>query len=237
MCDAMNDAPLPPAPPSDPGVASGDDKSDKKRKKVRSAWISFVGRIVAQFVGSAATITLGLLLLHKYQPAAKVQASNTSEQTRTVRTDVRAANERSVAVLPLLNLSSNPGQQYVADSMTEILTADLAQIPQLRVLSRTSATNTDTQKRSVPDIAATLGVRYVLEGSVAQADGKVRITAQLIDASRDEHVWARRYDRPARNILDIQDEVAAAIVHDLATAVVNADEAVAVQTSGADRHP
>ena len=221
----MNEAPIPQtAPPQ------------KKQKKVRSVWISFVGRIVAQFVGSAATIVLGLMLLHKYQPA-KVQASNTGGQaqseSKVVRAETRAADDMSVAVLPLLNLSSNPGQQYIADSMTEILTADLAQLPQLRVLSRTSATNVDTQKRSVPDIAATLGVRYVLEGSVAQADGKVRITVQLIDASRDEHVWARRYDRAAKNILDIQDEVAAAIVHDLATTVVNADEAAAVQTSGA----
>lgn len=215
-------------------IPNGEAKAAKRHKKVRSVWIAFVGRIVAQFVGSAATIVLGLMLLNKYQPSKShtVVETGAIEDSRIVATrSVRAADDLSVGVLPLLNFSADSTQQYVADSMTEILTANLAQVPQLHVVSRTSATNFKGQQLSVTAIAAALGVRYIVEGSAAESDGNVRITVQLIDAARDEHVWARSYERTAQNILAVEEDVAAAIVRDLTTALLDKGD-VPVSTGG-----
>ena len=118
------------------------------KDKVRAAWISFVGRILAQFVGAAATIALGLLL---------------------------------------------------------------GQIDGLRVISRTSTTRYKGERKTLPEIASELGVDMMVEGSVAQAEGRVRITARLINGKTDERVWGQTCDRPARDILALQGEVAAAI--------------------------
>jgi adenylate cyclase len=115
--------------------------------------------------------------------------------------------------------------------MTEVLTADLAQIPWLHVVSRTSAASSAAQQRAVTEIAASLGVRYILEGSVAQANGRMRVTAQLIDASRDEHVWAHLYERPAQNVLATQEEVAAAIVRDLTAELAQDEGDLAIRTT------
>jgi len=209
-------------------------KIAKKRKKVRSVWIAFVGRIVAQFVGSAATIVLGLMLLNKYQTPQShtVVEKGVIEDSRVLPTrSVRVVDDLSLAVLPLLNFSPDATQQYIADSMTEILTANLAQVPRFHVVSRTSAMNFKGQQVSVTDIASALAVRYIVEGSAAETDGSVRITVQLIDAARDEHVWARSYERRAQNILAVEEDVAAAIVRDLTTAILDKGD-VAISTGG-----
>ena len=195
------------------------EKQGKKRK-VRSVWIAFVGRVVAQFVGSAATIGLGLMLLYKYEPRSQASVPNARGPmiADSAAVPVRSKpvhDDLSLAVLPLLNFSAGDRQQYVADSMTEVLTTDLAQLRWLHVVSRTSAASVAAQKRAATEIAASLGVHYILEGSVTQANGRMWITALLIDAFRDEHVWAHRYERATQDVLATQEEVAAAIVRDL----------------------
>lgn len=115
---------------------------------------------------------------------------------------------RSIAILPLQNLSGDPQQDYFADGMTEELTVDLGQVSALRVISRTSAMMYKNTKKSVPDIARELKVEGVVEGSVVREGNEVRITAQLIDARSDHHVWARSYTRGLSNILALQREVA-----------------------------
>ena len=114
----------------------------------------------------------------------------------------------SIAILPLQNLSGDPQQDYFADGMTEELTVDLGQVSALRVISRTSAMMYKNSKKSVPDIAKELKVDGVVEGSVVREGNEVRITAQLIDAKSDHHVWARSYTRGLSNILALQREVA-----------------------------
>jgi TolB-like protein len=224
----------PAAPPSLPKENTA-AKSRKGRKKVRSAWISFVGRIIAQFVGSAATIGLGVMLLYKYQPgaadAAKLEASAASSaQVVDVRSTL-SHGESSIAVLPLTDFSSNPSTTYVAGSMADLLTADLAQVSGVRVVSRTSAAGSARPGASATAIASSLGVRYVLEGSVTQSERRVRITAQLVDASRDELVWARRYERPATNILGVQEEVTADIVREVGALLARGSD-VPLRASG-----
>src|SRR4030095_13970785 len=117
---------------------------------------------------------------------------------------------RSLAVLPLENLSGDPEQGYFADAMTETLITELAQLTQLRVISRTSVMQYKSAHRPLPEIANELHVDGIIEGSVLRSGEQVRITAQLIDARSDRHVWAHRYDRELSRVLDIQSDVARA---------------------------
>ena len=224
-----------------PGPSKG-----KKRKKVRSVWIAFVGRILAQFVGSAATIGLGLLLLYKYDPSAASATGSVASPAAAVSlappqsapshvaaTTAPVHDGLSLAVLPLAHFSSAPSHRYVADGITEVITTDLAQLRWLRVVSRSSAAYSASQPHSATDIASSLGVRYILEGSVAESNGRLRVTAQLIDATRDEHVWARRYVREGVDLFAAQEEVARAIVRDLTDLLGNDEGDMPLATSGA----
>ncbi len=114
----------------------------------------------------------------------------------------------SIAVLPLENLSGDPGQEYFADGMTEELITDLGKISALRVISRTSAMHYKGTAKTLPEIARELNVDAVVEGSVTRSGGRVRITAQLIQATNDKHLWAETYERNLSDVLALQDEVA-----------------------------
>ena len=112
---------------------------------------------------------------------------------------------RSLAVLPLENLSHDPEQEYFADGMTEQLISDLAQISALKVISRTSVMQYKGAHKPLAQIAKELGVDAVIEGSVQRAGDRVRITAQLIEAPADRHLWARSYERDLRDVLALQE--------------------------------
>ena len=121
----------------------------------------------------------------------------------------------SLAVLPLANISADPAQEYFADGMTEELTTELAQISGLRVISRTSTARYKGTQKTLPDIAKELNVDAVIEGSVERSGDNVRITAQLINARTDTHLWAHSYQRNLRDVLAIQEEVARAIAAEI----------------------
>src|SRR5438477_4190124 len=118
---------------------------------------------------------------------------------------------RSLAVLPLENLSREPEQEYFADGMTDELTTDLSKIGALRVVSRTSAMHYKGTNKTLPEIARELNVDGVVEGSVMRSGNRVRITAQLIHARSDQHLWAETYERDLGDVLRLQGEVAQAI--------------------------
>ncbi|MBV9039022.1 MAG: winged helix-turn-helix domain-containing protein, partial [Acidobacteriaceae bacterium] len=118
---------------------------------------------------------------------------------------------KSLAVLPLENLSGDPRQEYLADGMTEELIGRLAGIHDLRVISRTSVMRFKDAKLSVPEIARTLGVDALVEGSVIREGGRVRVHAQLIRGATDEHFWSETYDRAIGDVLALQSDVAQAI--------------------------
>jgi adenylate cyclase len=123
---------------------------------------------------------------------------------------------RSIAVLPLDNFSGEPNQEYFADGMTDELTTDLATISALRVISRSSVMQFKGEHRpSMPQIAKTLNVDAVVEGSVLRSGDRVRITAQLIDAQADKHLWAQTYERDSHDVLALQDELASAIAREI----------------------
>ncbi len=127
----------------------------------------------------------------------------------------RRTRVRSLAVLPLTNLSSDPDQEYFAEGMTEALIADLAKISALKVTSRTSTQRYKGSGKSMPEIAAELGVDAVIEGSVVRANQRVRITAQLIDGTMDTHLWSESYERDVSDVLALQSEVAKAIAKEI----------------------
>jgi adenylate cyclase len=125
------------------------------------------------------------------------------------------APSRSIAVLPFVNLSPDPANEYFSDGVMEEILMALAQIEGLKVISRTSAMRYRGTQRSIREIGNELGVATILEGSVRHASDRVRITAQLIDARTDEHLWASRYDRDVEDIFAIQTDVAERIVEAL----------------------
>jgi adenylate cyclase len=114
-------------------------------------------------------------------------------------------------VLPFVNISGEAPQDVLADAMTEAVISDLAKGSALRVVSRTSAMRYKGQAKALPEIARELGVSAVVEGSVVSAGGRVRVTAQLIDAGTDQHLWAQSYDRELKDVLALQEELARAI--------------------------
>ncbi len=118
----------------------------------------------------------------------------------------------SIVVLPFVNMSEDPKQEYFSDGLTEDLTSDLSQISSLFVISRNSAFTYKGKAVKLPEVSRELGVRYVVEGSVRKVGDQVRITAQLIDATQDQHLWSERYDRPLTEIFALQDEIRQKIV-------------------------
>lgn len=130
---------------------------------------------------------------------------------------------RAIVVLPLENLTGDPGQQYFTDGMTDALITVLAQIRPLRVISRTSAMHYRDSRKSLREIARELGVDAVLEGSVSRAGGRVRINAQLIQASTDRHLWAQSYDRDLQDVLILQSDLASAIVSEIQIRLTSED--------------
>lgn len=127
----------------------------------------------------------------------------------------RAPKIRSIAVLPLENLSRDPEQEYFAEGMTDQLITNLAKLGALRVISRTSAMQYKGTRKTVPQIAKELGVDAVVEGAVLRSGNRVRITSQLIAGPNEKHIWAESYERDLRDVLSLQSEVARTIVREI----------------------
>jgi TolB-like protein/DNA-binding winged helix-turn-helix (wHTH) protein/Flp pilus assembly protein TadD len=134
---------------------------------------------------------------------------------RTDSGEGQTATIRSIAVLPLENLSGDPAQEYFADGMTEALINNLAQIRALKVISRTSALRYKGNNKSLPEIARELNVDAVITGSVQRSGARVRVTAQLIHAATDAHLWARNYERDLTDVLKLESEVARAVADEI----------------------
>jgi TolB-like protein/Tfp pilus assembly protein PilF len=132
---------------------------------------------------------------------------------------------KSLAVLPLKNLSGDPAQEYFADGMTEEVIGRLSTIHDLRVISRTSAMHFKNTQLSVPEIAKTLGVDAIVEGSVMREGSRIRVHAQLIRGPTDEHFWSETYDRELRDALALESEVAQSIARRVAVTVTGEEGA------------
>jgi adenylate cyclase len=165
-------------------------------------------RQIALIVSAGAAILAGLILVLvrlKWPGPASHPAQSAAKRTIS-----------SIAILPLDNFSGDPNQEYFADGMTDELTTDLATISALRVISRGSVMQYKGAHRPpTPEIAKALNVDAVVEGSVVRVGDRVRITAQLIDAPADKHLWAKSYERNSSDVLALQDELASAIARQI----------------------
>jgi len=141
-------------------------------------------------------------------PASTADAA-VSEET------VAGPAEASIAVLPFVNMSDDASNEYFSDGISEELLNLLAKVPELQVTSRSSAFAYKGEKIDIPDVARDLNVAHILEGSVRKDGNQVRVTAQLIDARSDTHMWSETWDRSLDNIFEIQDEIAADVVAQL----------------------
>jgi len=123
--------------------------------------------------------------------------------------------ENSIAVLPFDNLSNDPAQQYFCDGMTEQIISNLARLPNLKVISRTSVMNYKKTDKTIPEIGKDLNVAHILEGSVRKFGDRLRVTAQLIRTGDDAYIWTENYDREYKELFDVQDDVSEAIATSL----------------------
>jgi TolB-like protein/DNA-binding winged helix-turn-helix (wHTH) protein/Tfp pilus assembly protein PilF len=140
----------------------------------------------------------------------------------------------SIAVLPLENLSGDPSQEFFADGMTDQLITDLAKVGSLRVISRTSVMRYKGTTKPLPEIARELNVDAIVEGSVIRSGQRVRVTAQLIQAPTDQHLWAETYDRDLGDILKLQAEVSGAIAGQVRAQLTPTQQALIRRTAAVD---
>lgn len=206
----------------DPSTAVGRDASNDGRGAKRAKPSSSTKWLIA---GAVAVVTLALALVtqplwrssHAKSGQPGVAAESGATDARTKMSDEPQAHPvpaASIAVLPFADLSQEKNQQYFSDGVAEEILNVLAKIDGLKVASRTSSFQFRNKDISTPLLAKELGVRHVLEGSVRKAGDTVRITAQLIDADTDAHLWSQTFDRPltTKTIFAIQDEIANAVL-------------------------
>lgn len=180
------------------------------------------GRRLDRFIIVALAVAVGYLLVDKFFLQERI-AAPTSTPT-VAEAEPVAAGDPSVAVLPFVNMSGDADNEYFSDGLTETLLHVLAQLPGLRVAARTSSFAFKGQNTDIGEIAATLGVAHLLEGSVQKADDRVRVTAQLIRAEDGFHVWSQSYTRPLEDIFAIQDEIAADVARALGGSLLDDPE-------------
>ena len=177
---------------------------------------------------AAIAICMGIawIILKSLQWAAAVPISSPAIVQMPIESPSSdsARPEKSIVVLPFTDLSPQKDQEYFCDGMTEEIIADLSHVHELLVISRSSAMTFKGSPKTVRDIAKDLNIRYVMEGSVRKAGNDLRITAQLIDATNDAHLWAEKYSGTLDDIFDIQERVSRAIVQALKLKLAPAEE-------------
>jgi adenylate cyclase len=152
------------------------------------------------------------------------------------RQERRSPDKPSIAVLPFVNMSGDQEQEYFSDGITEEIITGLSKVPRLFVIARNSSFTYKKKAVKVQQIGLELGVRYVLEGSVRKAGDRVRITAQLIDATTGHHLWAERYDRDLKDIFALQDEITLEIMKAMQVKVTEGAQACEWIKHGTDNY-
>jgi serine/threonine-protein kinase len=203
-----------PTPPDAPGRASGERRAPAGAPAPRAdrAGAVLLGSAALAAVALAASTLLpwGSSARRAHDPGTTAAAGNAAAP---------AAYRASIAVMPLVSYGADSQSVFLSEGVTEELIAQLAGIRGLKVISRTSVVALAKQGLTVPQIADTLGVRNVLEGSVQRAGERIRITLQLIDAKTDGHLWAESYDRSLKDVIALRQEIAGKVAGALAMAV------------------
>jgi TolB-like protein/DNA-binding winged helix-turn-helix (wHTH) protein/Tfp pilus assembly protein PilF len=191
----LEDSPSPPAEPARAAVAV---------TRTGSLWRRFAIVLSIAFVAA-----LGYVVIYKFWLSKSV----TTEPLAAAAT--KAAPDKSIAVLPFVDMSEKKDQEYFADGMAEEIIDLLAKIPPIKVIGRTSSFQFKGKNEDLRTIGAKLGVAYVLEGSVRRSADRVRVTAQLVDTRDGAHLWSETYDRPASDVLQLQGEIATTLSRSL----------------------
>jgi TolB-like protein len=165
-------------------------------------------------ISTLLAVALGCAIVDKLW-LSKRNASSTVDATTSARSHSLAVPEKSIAVLPFVDMSEKHDQEYFADGMAEEIIDLLAKVPDLRVPARTSSFYFKGKSTKVPDIASELGVANVLEGSIRRSGNQIRVTAQLVRAGNGYHLWSQTYDRDLRDVFKVQDDIANAVVQAL----------------------
>jgi len=169
----------------------------------------------------------------KLQASVASLISTEDEEAETAASDAspETADRLSICVLPFANMSGEAEQEYFSDGISEDIITDLSNVSALSVVARNTSFTFKGESLDVKEVAQKLGVTHVLEGSVRKAGNRVRITAQLIDGAKGDHVWAARFDRDLTDIFEIQDEISKAIVEALKVKLLPAEKK-AIETRG-----
>ncbi len=192
-------------------------------KKLNNLIVVVMGLALAYFAYDKFVLSAG-----RESAAVESAVQDATSQTlvdQSATQDATVEPDKSIAVLPFVNMSDDASNEYFSDGLSEEMLNLLAKIPELRVTSRSSTFAFKGEKIDIPAVAEKLGVAHILEGSVRKAGNRVRITAQLIEAQSDTHLWSETYDRSLDDIFAIQDEIAAAVVAQLKIALLGAPQA------------
>ena len=215
-CNAAGHAPLSSARSSSPATFQEPARISRASRWSRPALLLIVASAVLG--GGYFALVKFVFLKHG------TEAASTSVTAQSGVPAPSTIPEKSIAVLPFADMSEKKDQEYFADGMAEEIIGVLAKIPRLTVISRTSSFQFKARDVDIKAIGATLGARYIVEGSVRKAGPRVRITAQLIDTGDGTHRWSETYDRDASDVFNVQDEIAGSIVRALQLALVGAEE-------------
>ena len=187
----------------------------KKEKDIdRTASVTHkTGKQLDRIIIVLLALALGYFAFDKFvlDPVEDDQIAESAHQEGRSEALTESFGDKSIAVLPFVNMSADPEQEYFSDGISEELLNLLSKIPELRVISRSSSFSFKGKDLDIPTIAKQLNVAHILEGSVRKDGNQVRITAQLIEARSDTHLWSQTYDRELANIFVVQDEISAAI--------------------------
>ena len=206
-------------------VRSPGSKGDShKPRRANTAHLRWVVTGLVLLVGVIVTVW------YLSPPSIRISQSEIRNQAEPVSA-LPLPDKPSIVVLPFVNMSEDPKQEYFSDGITEDLTSGLSKISSLFVIARNSAFTYKGKAAKVQEISKELGVRYVLEGSVRKAEGQVRITTQLIDGTTGGHLWSERYDRPLKDIFALQDEVVQKIVTTLKLQLTMQEQGILVRKS------
>jgi len=193
----------------------GESRASAPRRSGRSGRRR--GRLRAALVlGAVLLAGAGLVVWNHYL---------SSPRTSVPEETLAQSDKASIAVLPFNNLSGDPKEDYLADGVSEEIITALSKVPGMDVIARNSAFTYKGQAVKVQQVAEDLGVRYVLEGSIQKAGGRVRINAQLVDAASGRHLWAERYDRELRDLFALQDDITFQIIRALQVKLTEGEQA------------
>ena len=199
-------------------------------RQTSAKWLAVIA------IATAIVLFAGYFLAHRHRAnrtaeTATSDATRTTSSSKTPRADASPANPRtSVAVMPFVNLTGDPGKEYFSDGMAEELINELTRVPGLKVPARTSSFAYKGRNIDARQIAHDLGVATILEGSVRSAGERIRVTAQLVNAETGYHLWSQTYDRSFGDVFKLEDDISAEIVEALKTSMNTPPPARVAQT-------